>query len=123
MKLRRALTVAATVLSMAAVARSGHEQSVYPSYYPHEIEVKALAPGPAAELLRAGKLHAYLGEVPPLAAGDGAATVESLGPSSSSASMQTRRALATSQQPAPLRQPWCATWPRGVTGLWSTPIP
>ena len=79
MKLRRALIVAATVLSMAAVARSGHEQSVYPSYYPHEIEVKALAPGPAAELLRAGKLHAYLGDVPPLAAGDGTATVESLG--------------------------------------------
>jgi hypothetical protein len=79
MKLRRALIVAAVALSMAPMARSGHEQSVYPSYYPHEIEIKALAPGPAAELLRAGKLHAYLGRVPPVAAGNGAATVESLG--------------------------------------------
>jgi hypothetical protein len=53
MKLRRALIVAAVALSMAPVARSGHEQSVYPSYYPHEIEIRALAPAPAAELLRA----------------------------------------------------------------------
>jgi hypothetical protein len=79
MQVRRALIVAAVALSLAPVARSGHEQSVYPSYYPHEIEITAVAPEPAAELLRAGKLHAYIGNAPPVAAGDGAAAVESLG--------------------------------------------
>src|SRR6185503_12848151 len=71
--------VAAVALSMAPVARSGHEQSVYPSYYPHEIEITAVAPERVAELLRAGKLHAYLGSAPPEAAGDGVGAVESLG--------------------------------------------
>ena len=32
------------------MARSGHEQPVYPSYYPHEIEIAAMAPQRAAEL-------------------------------------------------------------------------
>ena len=40
---------------------SGHELPVYPSYYPHEIEIATLAPERAAELMRAGKLHAYVG--------------------------------------------------------------
>ena len=79
MEVRRALIVAAVALSLAPVARSGHEQSVYPSYYPHEIEISVVAPQPAAELLRAGKLHAYIGNAAPVAVGHGAAAVESLG--------------------------------------------
>jgi hypothetical protein len=79
MKMRRALVVAAVVLSMAPVARSGHEQSVYPSYYPHEIEIAVVAPERAAELLRASKLHAYVGNAPAAAGGDGIGAVESLG--------------------------------------------
>ena len=66
-------------LGLVAVARSGHEQSVYPSYYPHEIEIAAVAPERAAELLRAGKLHAYVGNAPSLATGDAVGAVESLG--------------------------------------------
>src|SRR5262249_20281622 len=42
-------------------ARSGHELPVYPSYYPHEIEIKAIAPDVAGSLLRQAKIHAYLG--------------------------------------------------------------
>jgi hypothetical protein len=62
MKVRRA--IAAAVLFVTSVARSGHEQPVYPSYYPHEIEIAALAPERASELMRAGKLHAYVGRAP-----------------------------------------------------------
>ena len=61
MKVRRAIGVSAAVVLAATVARSGHELPVYPSYYPHEIEIAAMAPERAAELMRAGKLHAYVG--------------------------------------------------------------
>jgi hypothetical protein len=58
----------ALVLLLAAfavgLARSGHEQPVYPSYYPQEIEIATLAPQAATDLLRAGKLHAYVGVAP-----------------------------------------------------------
>jgi hypothetical protein len=63
------------------VARSGHEQPVYPSYYPHEIEISALALQRASELMRAGKLHAYVGRAPGFASdpADTIGSVESLG--------------------------------------------
>jgi hypothetical protein len=61
MKARRAIVVGAAALLAIAVARSGHELPVYPSYYPHEIEISAVAPQMAADLLREGKLHAYAG--------------------------------------------------------------
>ena len=58
----------ALVLLLAALAvglaRGGHEQPVYPSYYPQEIEIATVAPQAAADLLRAGKLHAYVGVAP-----------------------------------------------------------
>jgi hypothetical protein len=81
MTLRRAIVLTAAVLLFAPVARSGHEQPVYPSYYPHEIEIAAIDPRPAAELLGAGKLHAYVGATPGFAAAPGKdiATVPSLG--------------------------------------------
>jgi len=47
-----------------AVARSGHELPVYPSYYPHEIEIATVVPERAADLLRDGKMHAYVGGTP-----------------------------------------------------------
>ena len=68
MNARRALVVATAVLLTAPMARSGHELPVYPSYYPHEIEIAALAPERAAELMRSGKLHAYVGGTPAFAA-------------------------------------------------------
>ena len=43
MNARRAIIVGITVLSLAPVARSGHELPVYPSYYPHEIELAGSA--------------------------------------------------------------------------------
>lgn len=67
MKARWAI-ILATALLAAPVARSGHELPVYPSYYPHEIEIAAVTPQRAAELMPAGKLHAYVGAAPDLAA-------------------------------------------------------
>jgi hypothetical protein len=61
---RRALLIMVAALAAATVARSGHELPVYPSYYPHEIEISAMAAGRAAEQVRAGKLHAYIGSAP-----------------------------------------------------------
>jgi hypothetical protein len=69
MTLRRALTLAtaalpllaAAMLLLAPLARSGHELPVYPSYYPHEIEIGVLEPQEAGDLLGKGKLHAYVG--------------------------------------------------------------
>jgi hypothetical protein len=81
MNARRALSVAIAILLVAPVARSGHELPVYPSYYPHEIEIATTAPERAADLMRAGKLHAYVGSAPTFAAapGDTLGSVESLG--------------------------------------------
>jgi hypothetical protein len=64
----RAATAAAIVVLVAvaivSLARGGHEVAVYPSYYPHEIEIATLAPTAAAALLQDGKLHAYIGRLP-----------------------------------------------------------
>jgi len=65
MNARPVILLAAGALLVAPVARSGHEQPVYPSYYPHEIEVRSITPGQAADLLRSSKLHAYIGPTPP----------------------------------------------------------
>ncbi len=64
MDMRRALILTVTALLLAPVARSGHELPVYPSYYPHEIEIAALGPKEAGDLLGTGKLHAYVGGSP-----------------------------------------------------------
>ncbi len=60
----RALALTAAVLLLAPAARSGHVIPVYPSYYPHEIEIAVLEPARAGELLGARKLHAYVGSAP-----------------------------------------------------------
>ena len=43
------------------VAQGGHELPIYPSFYPHEIEIRTLAAERAAETLQQGKLQAYVG--------------------------------------------------------------
>jgi hypothetical protein len=63
MKARRTLVLGFALL-IAGTARSGHELPVYPSYYPHEIEIRTVAPAEAAALLRTGELHAYVGPIP-----------------------------------------------------------
>ncbi len=67
--------------AMIGVARSGHEFPVYPSYYPHEIRIEAMAPGRAADLLFKGKIQAYIGPAPRFtsAAPDSIQAVDSLG--------------------------------------------
>jgi hypothetical protein len=47
--------------AIVTVARGGHELPIYPSFYPHEIEIKSLAPEEAAQSLRDGKIQAYVG--------------------------------------------------------------
>jgi hypothetical protein len=76
------MVLLAAVLPASSAVRGGHEQSVYPSYYPHEIEIAALAPAEAMTRLGAGKLHAYVGDAlstAALPAGDALGTVTSLG--------------------------------------------
>ena len=53
------LTGAAATLT---AARAGHELPIYPSFYPHEIEIRTFDPGRAADALRSGKIQAYLGK-------------------------------------------------------------
>jgi hypothetical protein len=60
MRLRRVIGLAVVTLG-ATIARGGHELPIYPSFYPHEIEIRTLAPESAAERLQQGKLQAYVG--------------------------------------------------------------
>ena len=81
--MRRLGTIAAigAAAALAVVARGGHELPVYPSYYPHEIEIGALPPAQAAAQLRDGEVQAYLGgelDIPDAAA-DRIRAIESLG--------------------------------------------
>jgi hypothetical protein len=78
---RRTIFLVLALGALATVARSGHELPVYPSYYPHEIQIERMAPNRAATLLTEGKLHAYVGGVPhfPGAPPESIRTVESLG--------------------------------------------
>src|ERR1043166_3762486 len=54
----------AIVLAVLTVARGGHELPIYPSFYPHEIEITTAAPDRAAALLVDNKMHAYVGQAP-----------------------------------------------------------
>ena len=78
---RRIAFVLLLALAVAPAARSGHELPVYPSFYPHEIEIATVTPERAAPLLLDGKIHAYVGSTPRFAAAppDTVQSVESLG--------------------------------------------
>jgi hypothetical protein len=81
--MRRCLTLGLllSTLTVSAAVRGGHELPVYPSYYPHEIEITSIAPDAAEGLLQQSKIHAYLGNELNLSgsAPDLIAAVESLG--------------------------------------------
>ncbi|HKA81179.1 MAG TPA: hypothetical protein VKD43_14160 [Xanthobacteraceae bacterium] len=47
--------------AIATVVRGGHELPVYPSFYPHEIEIKTLPSDRAGDALRQAKVQAYVG--------------------------------------------------------------
>jgi hypothetical protein len=68
-------------LVVVSAARSGHELPIYPSYYPHEIQIQAVSPEQAAGLLPGGKIQAYIGRAPRFdgAVPEAVAAVESLG--------------------------------------------
>ena len=80
MKRRVIFGLLLSALAVLGPARSGHELPVYPSYYPHEIEIKTIAPDAAGSLLLQSKLHAYLGNAPHFSGSvSDLSTVESLG--------------------------------------------
>jgi hypothetical protein len=80
-KVRNVILIVASALAMMTVVRGGHELPVYPSYYPHEIEIATVTPERAGPLLLDGKIHAYVGSAPRFAAAppDTIQSVESLG--------------------------------------------
>lgn len=81
MKGTRTIVVMLIAAALVTVARSGHEVPIYPSFYPHEIEIRALAREQAADALLKVGIHAYIGP-PPRFAGplpDSIRAVESLG--------------------------------------------
>ena len=55
-------TVAATLAG--GLAWAGHELPIYPSYYPHEIDIQTVAPEQAVDLTARGQIHAYAGAAP-----------------------------------------------------------
>jgi hypothetical protein len=80
MNRRGVFLLVAAAAGVATMARGGHELPVYPSYYPHEIEIATKPPEQAAALLRSGKLHAYIGAALPTAGPDAnIGVIESLG--------------------------------------------
>src|SRR5262249_59719038 len=58
---RLAATILVLGAALVAVAPGRHQLPIYPSFYPHEIEIKSLAPEEAAQPLRDGKIQAYVG--------------------------------------------------------------
>ncbi|MGH2360195.1 MAG: hypothetical protein ACRDGM_06595 [bacterium] len=81
MKGLAALVVLIVAALAVAVARSGHEFPVYPSFYPHEIRIDAMTPERAGDLLLEGKIQAYVGAEPRFtkALPDSIHAIESLG--------------------------------------------
>jgi hypothetical protein len=64
MRFRSSKRIVISVCAIAAVigmAWGGHELPVYPSFYPHQIELSTVAPEQAAPALREGKMQAYVG--------------------------------------------------------------
>lgn len=57
------LTLIASCM-LLAIAYSGHEIPIYPSYYPQEIRIEAVDVGAAGRLLAEAKIHAYVGRSP-----------------------------------------------------------
>jgi hypothetical protein len=62
------------------MAWAGHELPIYPSYYPHEIDIQTVAPERALDLIERSQIQAYVGAAPtPAALPDSVGVVEALG--------------------------------------------
>jgi hypothetical protein len=81
MNSRISCTILAMAIAVVTSAEGGHESPIYPSFYPHEIELVAMPPDRAADLLVAGKIQAYVGSAPRFATAppDSIDSIESLG--------------------------------------------
>jgi hypothetical protein len=77
----RRIAAASLVASFAGtMAWAGHELPIYPSFYPHEIDIATVAPERAVALIERGQIQAYVGADPhPATLPDSAGVVESLG--------------------------------------------
>jgi hypothetical protein len=62
MKRIGAIAVLLSALAAATVAWGGHELPIYLSFYPHEIEIRTLAPEQAPTALLNARIHAYVGQ-------------------------------------------------------------
>ena len=94
MSLRIAPAALAAVSFAGTMAWAGHELPIYPSYYPHEIDIQTVAPERALDLIARGQIQAYAGAAPPPAALPNAVgAVESLARTSSSRLTPARRAI------------------------------
>jgi hypothetical protein len=47
------------------MAWAGHELPIYPSFYPHEIDIATVTPERAVALIEQGQIQAYIGAAPP----------------------------------------------------------
>src|SRR5713101_7824862 len=61
MRYKSALGFLAGAAVIVTSARGGHELPIYPSFYPHEIEIRTLDPEQAGKALRSGQIQAYVG--------------------------------------------------------------
>ena len=78
---RRIAAAALVAAAFAAtLAWAGHELPIYPSYYPHEIDIATVAPGRAVALIERSQIQAYVGADPhPATLPASVDVVESLG--------------------------------------------
>src|SRR5215475_10478374 len=81
MKSRIPCTILAMAIAVITSAEGGHESPIYPSFYPHEIELVTMPADHAADLLVAGKIQAYVGSAPRFATAPPGSidSIESLG--------------------------------------------
>jgi hypothetical protein len=110
-----ALMAVLFMMLFPSAARPGHELPYYPSYYPQEIRLEAIEPGPAATLLQKSTIHAYIGtdlfqqgKVPAgvdAARSLGSYLVLTFNPASEALSDPQRRCTAASQLLAVLGEP------------------
>ena len=112
--------------SLAPVARSGHEQPVYPSYYPHEIEIATMAPragGRAPARRQAARLRRRRAGLRRRARRRASApwscSAHSCRPAQPGLAARQGRAIGLRRR----RRPSCATWrPEAAAGSSSIPI-
>jgi hypothetical protein len=58
------IAAVAAAVCAGTMAWAGHELPIYPSYYPHEIDIRTVSPEQALDLIERGKIQAYIGAIP-----------------------------------------------------------